>query len=72
MNEIKIDPRADRRAVLETLLRALDMLDPDEGERALATLHEISFDGETRGHAPAPGLPTLASVSEQTVSDEQI
>jgi hypothetical protein len=43
-----------------------------EGERALAVLHEISFGGEVRGHGPAKGLPTLASVSEQTSSDEQI
>jgi hypothetical protein len=43
-----------------------------EGERALAVLHDISFGGETRGHAPAQGQPTLSSVSEQTTSDEQI
>lgn len=39
MNEIKIDPRADRRAVLEALIQALDVLDPDAATtRALAPL----------------------------------
>lgn len=43
-----------------------------EGERALATLNDISFGGETRGRAPVVGLPTLASVSDKTAPDAQI
>ncbi len=34
-----------------------------EGEREIARLDEIAFDGETRGHAPEDGLPPLPSVT---------
>lgn len=34
-----------------------------EGEREIARLDEIAFDGEIRGHAAEPGLTPLPSVT---------
>ena len=34
-----------------------------EGEREIARLDQIAFDGETRGHAPEDGLTPLASLT---------
>ena len=34
-----------------------------EGEREVARLTELGLDGEVRGHAAEPGMPTLASVT---------
>jgi hypothetical protein len=34
-----------------------------EGEREIARLTALGFDGETRGHAAEPGLRTLASLT---------
>lgn len=33
------------------------------GEREIARLNDIAFDGEVRGHAPEAGLEPLASLS---------
>jgi hypothetical protein len=35
-----------------------------EGEREIARLDQIAFDGEIRGHAAEPGLTPLPSVAE--------
>jgi hypothetical protein len=35
-----------------------------EGEREIARLDEIAFDGEIRGHQPEPGMATLPSVTD--------
>jgi hypothetical protein len=34
-----------------------------EGEREIARLTELGLEGEVRGHAAEPGMPTLASVT---------
>jgi hypothetical protein len=34
-----------------------------EGEREIARLNELAFDGEIRGHAPEEGLEPLPSVA---------
>jgi hypothetical protein len=36
-----------------------------EGEREIARLDRIAFDGEVRGHAAEPGLATLPSVTSE-------
>ncbi len=54
---------------LSTRIRALISGLPDEhparieGEREIARLDEIAFDGEVRGHAPEDGLTPLRSVT---------
>lgn len=35
-----------------------------EGEREIARLNRIAFDGEVRGHQAEPGLEPLASVTD--------
>ena len=37
-----------------------------EGEREIARLDKLAFDGEIRGHAAEPGLTPLPSVSTDT------
>lgn len=34
-----------------------------EGEREIARLTKLGFEGEVRGHVADPGMPTLASVT---------
>ncbi|MCL2419999.1 MAG: hypothetical protein FWD04_11960 [Conexibacteraceae bacterium] len=54
---------------LRTRIRALIKNLPDghpariEGERELARLDEIAYDGEIRGHEPEDGLAPLRSVT---------
>jgi hypothetical protein len=39
-----------------------------EGEREIARLDQIAFDGEIRGQAPEEGLPALASLNASDVT----
>jgi hypothetical protein len=40
-----------------------------EGEREVARLTALGLDGEVRGHAAEPGMPTLASVTGGDAGD---
>jgi hypothetical protein len=40
-----------------------------EGEREVARLDEIAFDGEIRGHAPEQGLTPLPSLSADLLGE---
>ena len=53
------------RARIRALIKDLPAGHParTEGEREIARLDEIAFDGEIRGHAAEPGLTPLASVT---------
>jgi hypothetical protein len=53
------------RARIRALIKGLPADHPAriEGEREVARLDQIAFDGEIRGHAPEHGLTPLASVS---------
>jgi hypothetical protein len=52
-----------------TLIRDLPMENPArvEGEREIARLDQIAFDGEIRGHAAESGLPPLPSVTASDI-----
>jgi hypothetical protein len=52
------------RARIRALIRGLPADHPAriEGEREIARLDQIAFDGEIRGHAAEPGLTPLRSV----------
>ena len=60
---------------LRTRIRALISGLPDdhparmEGEREIARLDDIAFDGEVRGHAAEDGLTPLPSVSVSVSAD---
>ncbi len=55
------------RARIRALIRVLPADNPAriEGEREIARLEEIAFDGETRGHAETDGLASLPSLSAE-------
>ncbi|MDE3134721.1 MAG: hypothetical protein KGL15_11695 [Acidobacteriota bacterium] len=38
------------------------------GEREIARLNEIAYDGEVRGQAPEEGLPPLASLNARDIT----
>jgi hypothetical protein len=52
------------RTRIRNLIKDLPQSHPAriEGEREIARLNEIAFDGEVRGHPAEPGLTPLASV----------
>jgi hypothetical protein len=54
------------RERIRALIRGLPADHPAriEGEREIARLDRIAFDGEIRGHPAEPGLDPLPSVSE--------
>jgi hypothetical protein len=54
------------RERISALIRGLPPDHPArrEGEREIARLNEIAFDGEVRGHEAEPGLSPLPSLSE--------
>jgi hypothetical protein len=60
------------RARIRTLIKSLPADHPAriEGEREIARLDTIAFDGEIRGHAPEAGLEPLPSVSAADVAAE--
>jgi hypothetical protein len=53
------------RERIRTLIRGLPTGHPAriEGEREIARLNRIAFDGEVRGHPAEPGLEPLPSVT---------
>jgi hypothetical protein len=53
------------RERIRTLIRGLPIGHPAriEGEREIARLNRIAFDGEVRGHPAEPGLEPLPSVT---------
>ncbi|MFZ0377274.1 MAG: hypothetical protein WCD11_10595 [Solirubrobacteraceae bacterium] len=53
------------RERIRTLIRGLPTAHPArvEGEREIARLNRIAFDGEVRGHPAEPGLEPLPSVT---------
>ena len=53
------------RARIRALIKDLPADHPARiaGEREIARLNDIAYDGEVRGTAPEEGLPPLASVS---------
>ena len=52
---------------IRTLIRDLPAGHPAriEGEREIARLDQIAYDGEIRGHAAEPGMTPLPSVSAE-------
>jgi hypothetical protein len=52
------------RERIRALIRGLPPEDPAriEGEREIARLDRLAFDGEIRGHPPEPGLDPLPSL----------
>jgi hypothetical protein len=52
---------------IRALIRGLPAENPArrEGEREIARLEQIAFDGEIRGHAAEPGLSALPSLAPQ-------
>lgn len=59
------------RTRIQALIRRLPSDHPArlEGERQIARLNEIAFDGEIRGRSTEDGLPPLASVSAPAAAD---
>ncbi len=53
------------RTRIRALIRELPVDHPARiaGEREIARLNDIAYDGEVRGQAPEEGLPPLASLS---------
>ena len=53
------------RARIRALIRGLPPEHPArlEGEREIARLDQLAFDGEIRGHAAEPGLTPMPSVT---------
>ncbi len=53
------------RTRIKALIKSLPAEHPARiaGEKEIARLNQIAFDGEIRGHAPEEGLTPLASVS---------
>jgi hypothetical protein len=58
------------RTRIKSLIKNLPAEHPARvaGEREIARLDQIAFDGEIRGHAPEEGLTPLASVSTDDVA----
>lgn len=58
------------RERIRTLIRTLPPDHPArlEGEREIARLDQIAFDGEIRGHPAEPGLLPLPSLSEEAAA----
>jgi hypothetical protein len=58
------------RARIRALIKDLPAQSPAriEGEREIARLDQIAFDGEIRGHAPEDGLTPLPSLSADEVA----
>ncbi len=58
------------RERIRTLIRGLPTGHPAriEGEREIARLNRIAFDGEVRGHPAEPGLEPLPSVTADAKS----
>ncbi len=56
------------RERIRTLIRGLDPENPAriEGEREIARLDRLAFDGEVRGHEAEPGLEPLPSLQART------
>lgn len=56
------------RERIRTLIRGLPADNPAriEGEREIARLDRIAFDGETRGHQAESGMTPLPSVNPET------
>ncbi|MGH2843350.1 MAG: hypothetical protein ACRDKL_07160 [Solirubrobacteraceae bacterium] len=61
------------RGRLRALIKGLEPEHPAriEGERQIAALDQIAFDGEIRGRPAEPGLPPLASVTAPPTSAPQ-
>ena len=57
---------------IRTLIRNLPAGHPArvEGEREIARLDRIAFDGEVRGHPAEPGLPPLRSVTDPHIPSQ--
>jgi hypothetical protein len=60
------------RERIRALIRALPKGHPAriEGEREIARLDRLAFDGEVRGHPAEPGLEPLPSVTAGVIGDE--
>ena len=58
------------RSRIQALIKGLPADNPAriEGEREIARLDQIAFDGEIRGQAPEEGLPALPSLNANGVT----